>query len=207
MKIKVCGMKYPDNIAALAALPVDMMGFIFYPPSPRFPELAPDALPPLPPSICKVGVFVDSGTPDILRTVAQYGLGAVQLHGKESPERCAELRAHTTVIKAFHVAAEADFGQCAPYAGTCDYFLFDACTPLHGGAGVPFDWRILTAYRDDTPFLLSGGIGYADAAALRQLQHPQLCGLDLNSRFETAPGRKNINLLHQFIHTLQSPLP
>jgi phosphoribosylanthranilate isomerase len=207
MKIKVCGMKVPDNMAALAALPIDMIGFIFYPPSPRFLRLAPDALPPLPPSICKVGVFVDSDTPGIRRTIADYGLGAVQLHGQESPERCAELRAHATVIKAFHVAAEADFGQCAPYAGACDCFLFDAHTPLHGGAGVPFDWRILTAYCGDTPFLLSGGVGCADAAALRQLQHPQLCGVDLNSRFETAPGQKDIHLLQQFIHTLKSPLP
>lgn len=140
-------MKYPDNIAALAALPVDMLGFIFYPPSPRCLHLAPQELPPLPPAIRKVGVFVDSDTPCILRTVAQYGLDAVQLHGQESPGQCAGLRNHATVIKAFHVAAEGDFGQCAPYAGTCDYFLFEACTPLHGGAGTPFDWNILPAYR------------------------------------------------------------
>jgi phosphoribosylanthranilate isomerase len=196
-------MRYPDNIAALAALHVDMLGFIFYPPSPRFLHLAPQELPPLPSSTGKVGVFVDSDTPRILRTVAQYGLDVVQLHGQESPEQCAELRRRTTVIKAFHVAAEADFGQCAPYAGTCDYFLFEARTPLHGGAGTPFDWNILPAYRDDTPFLLSGGIGYADAAAIRQLRHPQLHGVDLNSRFETAPGRKDISLLQQFILNLK----
>lgn len=151
-------MKYPDNIAALAALPVDMLGFIFYPPSPRCLHLAPQELPPLPPAIRKVGVFVDSDTPCILRTVAQYGLDAVQLHGQESPGQCAGLRNHATVIKAFHVAAEGDFGQCAPYAGTCDYFLFEACTPLHGGAGTPFDWNILPAYRDDTPLSANSGI-------------------------------------------------
>jgi phosphoribosylanthranilate isomerase len=197
-------MKYPDNIAALATLPVDMMGFIFYPPSPRCLRLVPQELPPLPPSICRVGVFVDSDTPDVLRTVAQYGLNAVQLHGQESPEQCAALRRHTTVVKAFHVAAGADFGQCAPYAGACDCFLFEACTPLHGGGGIPFDWNILPAYRAGTPFLLSGGVGAADAPAIRQLQHPQLLGVDLNSRFETAPGRKDIDLLQQFINTVNS---
>jgi phosphoribosylanthranilate isomerase len=127
----------------------------------------------------------------------------VQLHGQEPPERCAELRSRTTVIKAFHVAAEADFVQCAPSAGACDYFLFEACTPLHGGGGTPFDWNILPAYRGDTPFLLSGGVGGADAPARRPLQPPQLHGVDLNSRFETAPGRKDINLLQQFIKTFR----
>jgi phosphoribosylanthranilate isomerase len=203
MKIKVCGMTYPDNIAALAALPVDLVGFIFYPPSPRCLRLAPHELPPLPPAIRKVGVFVDRDAADVLHTVADYGLHAMQLHGQEPPEQCAALRAHATVIKAFRVAAEADFRQCAPYAGACDYFLFDTRTPLHGGSGIAFDWRILSAYTGDTPFLLSGGVGAADAPAIRHLQHPQRYGVDLNSRFETAPGRKDINLLQRFIDELR----
>lgn len=225
MIIKVCGMRDAANIRAVDGLPVDLMGFIFWPRSSRYVSRRPDYLP----TRCKrVGVFVDAAIPDVLRHVSDYTLDYVQLHGSESPAYLRQLRAalpaaapslpaaapsladggFPAIIKAFSIATAADLRQTSAYHGLADLFLFDTKGPSAGGNGRKFDWSVLSAYAGPTPFLLSGGIGPADAEALRQL--PLLdgfpveyfYGIDLNSRFELAPGLKDIHLLQDFIKTI-----
>jgi phosphoribosylanthranilate isomerase len=200
-------MTQPDNIAALATLPVDMMGFIFHPASPRCLRLAPEEMPPLPRSIRKVGVFVDADIDTVRRTIEQYRLDGVQLHGSETKEYCRIIKGlypGVTLIKAFPVSRPHDFPQMKGYTYMCDYFLFDAKTALPGGSGQKFDWELLKTYLHLKPFFLSGGIAPDDVYRVKFLGHRRCYGADVNSCFETAPGVKNIDLLRTFITTLKS---
>ncbi|MBD2715088.1 phosphoribosylanthranilate isomerase [Microvirga sp. STR05] len=206
-QIKVCGMTQPDNLAAVATLQPDFLGFIFYPKSNRYvgEKLSRAALLALPASIRKVGVFVDAPTAQIQEQVAAFGLDLVQLHGRESPMQCAELRAvGIPVIKAFGVGETFDFAQLLPYVEQVDYFLFDTKGPQPGGNGTAFDWNVLAAYSLAVPYFLAGGLELAQAATLRNLHLPGLFALDLNSRFETAPGVKDPELLAQMFTELRA---
>lgn len=205
MKIKVCGMKHAENISDLISLPIDMMGLIFYPKSPRYvSQLDLSDFSTSHPSVKRVGVFVNADLNEILEKVDQHHLDFVQLHGNESPALCEELGKRISVIKAFSIAQEGDLKQTKEYEGSCNYFLFDTKTPQYGGSGQKFDWQILDAYQGETPFLLSGGISENDILALKRIQHPMFYGVDLNSRFEIEPGLKNINLLEKFIKEIKS---
>ncbi|MDR0815069.1 MAG: phosphoribosylanthranilate isomerase [Bacteroidales bacterium] len=205
MKLKICGMRYPENIAEIAALRPNYLGFIFYGKSPRYAgDLAPEIVQTLPSDILKVGVFVNAPEKIIAETVAKYQLDLIQLHGNESPETCLALRKIRLVIKAVSVAAANDVAHAAAiYQNAVDYFLFDTKTPLFGGSGAQFDWSALTAYTGNTPFFLSGGIGADDAEHLKTLHHPQLHAIDVNSRFETTPGRKEATELREFMRKIQ----
>lgn len=216
MQIKVCGMREPENIKALAELPVDMVGFIFYPKSPRFIgektrqwlERNGSVLE----SKKRVGVFVNAEVEEILNAVHDFGLDFVQLHGDESPEYCLLLRTISEatsmrkfrLIKAFRVDEGFDFSGPNAFGPHCALFLFDTKTEAFGGSGRQFDWGLLQAYHGLTPFLLSGGIGPDSVEALRAFRHPQFYGLDINSRFETAPGLKDIEKIRVFIHELRN---
>ena len=202
--IKICGMKFPSNILAVAALQPDFMGFIFYPKSPRYAEpLDSAALNALPESIKKVGVFVNENLENILTFIYKYKLDGVQLHGTELVGMCKELRkAGYIVIKAFPIAEAYNFKVTKAYEGVCDYFLFDTKTDTYGGSGVKFNWRMLDEYVGETPFLLSGGIAADDAEAIRKIEHKQFAGIDLNSKFEVRPGEKNVELLKRFLKEL-----
>lgn len=192
--VKVCGMRESANIEAVAELQPDFLGFIFHPSSARYAgdTLQPELLRALPDSVRKIGVFIDASTPHILATLARFGLDGVQLHGHELPAQCVELRASgVLVIKVFSVGATLDMEALQPYEGSCDYFLFDTKGPAPGGNGITFEWELLRAYNLTTPYLLAGGIGPEHAATLAALRLPGLAGVDLNSRFETAPGQKD----------------
>ncbi|MDR2129814.1 MAG: phosphoribosylanthranilate isomerase [Odoribacteraceae bacterium] len=208
MKIKVCGTRDAGNIAALCALPVDMIGFVFHAPSPRHAgTLEPGITRAIPSSIHKVGVFVNASEEEVTRQARRHDLQAAQLHGDEPPHLCRALRERgLQVIKAIPMQAGASArALAAPYAGACDFLLFDTRTPARGGSGRKFDWRLLDAYDGPVPFLLGGGIGPEDATGpLRALDHPMLHAIDLNSRFETAPGIKDIRAIRQFITTLNA---
>ncbi|MDR1683194.1 MAG: phosphoribosylanthranilate isomerase [Candidatus Symbiothrix sp.] len=201
MKIKVCGMKYPDNILELSRLSIDFMGLIFYEKSSRcVGELSPEALHVLPSSIQKAGVFVNASEAEVLEKVTKYDLQAVQLHGSESPEFCQSIKnQNITIIKAFAVSETGDWQQTAEYEHHCDYFLFDTKTPKFGGSGQKFDWKILSSYTGETPFFLSGGIGLDDIQAIKRISHQRLYAIDLNSRFEIAPGLKDPDLLRKLL--------
>lgn len=216
MFVKVCGMRDAANIRAVEALPVDAMGFIFAPRSPRFVGEKPDYLP----SRCvRVGVFVDADLDCIAERTSSFGLGAVQLHGRETPAFCHELRRvlpnGVRLLKALPIREAEDFRLTADYEDAVDVFLLEtkasqpqasAVGPLDrlaGGTGRQFDWTLLQHYAFSLPFLLSGGITPGDAARIKALRHPRLLGVDLNSRFETAPAVKNVSLLKQFLSEIQ----
>ena len=194
-------MTLPENIQAVEQLGIDRMGFILYPPSPRYLASPPSYLP----TTCKrVGVFVNETKERIKEQIERFQLTTVQLHGSESPNDCKEIKSlGVEVIKVFSIAEEKDVKQTHNYKGICDYFLFDTKSEQKGGSGRTFPWEVLNAYHGETPFLLSGGLSTAHLTALRAFSHPQLVGYDLNSCFETAPGIKDTDLLATFLQELK----
>lgn len=203
--IKICGLKYPDNIRQIVALQPDMIGLIFYPKSQRYVNNPKDiAKLYIPPSIKKIGVFVNETKETILQKVKMYQLQGVQLHGDESPALCLALKQQKLlVLKALSILSVDDIKKSALYEGFVDYFLFDTKTQGYGGSGEKFDWEIINAYRGLTPFILSGGISPEDAETILSLKHARLAGIDLNSRFETSPGVKNVVLLKEFLQKIK----
>jgi len=208
MIIKVCGMKNPENIKAVAELPINLMGLIFYPKSPRYIQgLSPESLEVLPENIRRVGVFVNEEVQVVVDCIDKFGLDYVQLHGNESPEYCLNLKEfspHVKIIKAFSIAETSDFEKTDNYENKVDYFLFDTKTPQYGGSGQKFDWSVLKDYKGNIPFFLSGGISYEDVLQIKGLEKNKMVGLDLNSKFELEPGLKNLELLHRFIKEIKS---
>ena len=206
MIIKVCGMREPQNIREVAALAINWIGFIFYERSKRFVERCPteqqvtdsEQLSPK-----KVGVFVNATIESMIEKASAYKLDYLQLHGNESPEDCHTLQKRGySLIKAFPIATKEDFEKTREYEGRVDYFLFDTRCEGYGGSGKRFDWSILTGYKGETPFLLSGGIRPENAEAIRNFRHPRLAGIDLNSGFEIEPGLKDIDKLKNFIQQI-----
>ena len=204
MKIKVCGLKYPDNIEAVAALKPDYMGFICYKLSPRFiDDLSADVLNSLSLSISKTAVFVNETQERIDSLITQYGFNAIQLHGNESPEFCRAFKNRVTVLKAFGIDDDFDFERLAAYKDSVDYFLFDTKTVAHGGSGKVFNWDVISKYDMDIPFFLSGGLDIDNLEKINEIKHPAFYGVDLNSRFETMPGMKDINRLEKAFKLLR----
>ena len=199
MIIKVCGMRDAQNIRDIESLGVDWIGMIFWPKSKRYVAEVPSYLPG---HLKKVGVFVDSTLDDILQHISDYQLDIIQLHGQESPDFAKALKPHT-IIKAFNIEKADDLLQTEKYEGIADYFLFDTKGKMVGGNGQKFDWSVLTAYQGKTPFLLSGGIGPEDAGSVKSFHHPRCIGIDLNSRFESEPGFKDINQLKTFLNNIR----
>ena len=200
LKLKVCGMN--KNTTEIASLKPDYLGFIFWEPSKRYFE---GNLPSIPHSVKKVGVFVDATILVIAEKVSIYGLLLVQLHGKETPAFCDELKKaipHIKIIKVFSIAADFDFGQLKYFEDVCDYYLFDTKGKLPGGNGYAFNWKALKKYPSTKPFFLSGGIGLEEIDAIKDfMKHPEskYCEIiDVNSKFEDEPGLKNIEKLKVF---------
>ncbi|MFI3303519.1 MAG: phosphoribosylanthranilate isomerase [Rikenellaceae bacterium] len=195
--IKVCGMRSGDNIRAVEALGVDLMGFIFFAKSPRNVVLRPDYMP----SKCrKVGVFVNEREEIIAQKIVEFDLDVVQLHGCETPEFCDSIRrSGVEVFKAISVATIEDITLTAQYEGHCDILIFDTKCEGHGGSGLQFDWSILDSYEGETPFLLSGGISVESVESIRRFNHPRHIGYDINSRFECEPALKDVTLIERFI--------
>lgn len=205
MKIKVCGMKYKENIEQVAELKPDYMGFIFYTSSKRY-VTEEFQLPALPPEIKKVGVFVDANADDIIDKINKYNLDCIQLHGSEPPYFCRQMQRITCIIKAFGIDENFDFQLLEPYKGTCNYFLFDTKTVEHGGSGQQFNWQVLEKYAGEVPFFLSGGLDLKDVKELKELEqnHAQLHAIDVNSRFEISPGLKDHDKLSQLIYEIRN---
>ncbi|MGN6397986.1 MAG: phosphoribosylanthranilate isomerase [Mucilaginibacter sp.] len=207
MKIKVCGMRDAENIKALAALAPDYMGFIFYKHSPRFAdELPMDVLSGLPATINKVAVFVNEDAGTIRKVIGKYDFDFVQLHGNESPAFCKSLKDEAIVIKAFGIDKDLDFKQLEKYKNKADLFLFDTKTSAHGGSGLTFDWNILDKYEMETPFFLSGGLSPVNIEEVKNITHPAFYGIDLNSKFETSPGLKDIRQLEKTFSTIKQSI-
>lgn len=207
-------MRDADNIRDISALGVDMIGLIFYPPSPRYVQqfssgagIIPDYAPDMGKTPLRVGVFVDDMPQNIVTRVYNYKLDYIQLHGNEPRETLENLRAtidpdikpKIKIIKAISVSSAEDIKKYKEYVGAADLFLFDTKCKTVGGSGEQFDWQVLQAYDGDVPFLLSGGIGPDDAERVKNFHHPKCIGIDLNSKFEIEPALKDVEKLKQFL--------
>lgn len=168
--------------------------------------LVSDELTAIPDRIQKIGVFVNASNEYILHEAQHFGLNGVQLHGDEVPQQCQELQeAGYQIIKVFRLGSEEfEFSQLAAYESHVDYFLFDTQTPNYGGSGHTFNWTQLEEYPLSTPFFLSGGISLNNFEEALSLGHPQLVGLDVNSRFENEPGHKNLTRLQKLVSKIRN---
>jgi phosphoribosylanthranilate isomerase len=218
VKLKVCGMKYSENISEIASLNPDYLGFIFYGKSPRNFE---GEITDIPSAIKKTGVFVDAPLEFILGKIRKYNFRAIQLHGDESASFCEEIKLELAkeektsaieIIKVFSIKEEFDFRILKEFEKSVDYFLFDTKGRNKGGNGETFDWEILKNYPSRIPFFLSGGIGTDEIESIKELysyfekqgkQH-LLYSVDVNSRFEATPGFKNVEMLRKFSRELKS---
>lgn len=207
-------MRDADNIREISALGVDMIGLIFYPPSPRYVQqfssgagIIPDYAPDMGKTPLRVGVFVDDMPQNIVTRVYNYKLDYIQLHGNEPRETLENLRTtidpdikpKIKIIKAISVSSAEDIKKYKEYVGAADLFLFDTKCKTVGGSGEQFDWQVLQAYDGDVSFLLSGGIGPDDAERVKNFHHPKCIGIDLNSKFEIEPALKDVEKLKQFL--------
>ena len=226
MKVKICGLRQTENIKSLLPLRPDYLGFIFYEKSKRYAagELDPrfakspvfsefksgNVKTPM-----KTGVFVNEELNKLKNIVEKYELNTVQLHGDEPVGYCRKLREDNLgdnfklspklkIIKVFSVSDEFNFYRTKKYEPVVDFFLFDTKGKERGGNGIAFNWKILKKYDGEKPFFLSGGIGPDDAAEIKEITHPKLYGVDVNSRFEIEPGLKNVELVKSFLDKLKN---
>jgi len=206
-EIKVCGMRQARNIEDLVALRPDYLGFIFYKPSPRYvgEQLMQETIAAIPASVKKVGVFVNAPEREMDEARIRFGLDILQLHGEESPELCFLMKqTGARIMKVFRVDDLFGFAQTRRYEDYCDYFLFDTATKAYGGSGHKFNWQLLKNYNNARPVFLSGGIGPEDVDDILQLEGLNLKGIDVNSKFETEPGLKDIERLKSFMEQVRS---
>ena len=194
-------MKDSENITEISALQPDYLGFIFWEKSKRNMTL--DAIPELPETIKKVGVFVDASIQEIAAKINQYQLDIIQLHGNESVIFCKNVKKlGIEVIKVFSMDSNFNFSVVKEYVLAVDYFLFDTKGKLPGGNGITFDWNILENYHFNVPYFLSGGIGTTEIDGLKEFLKSSAANkcyaIDVNSRFEKKPGIKNKIKLQKF---------
>ncbi len=223
MKLKVCGMKYAENIQQVAELQPDYLGFVFYEKSKRNFE---GIIPELPKEIKKTGVFVNEIPEILVSMIEEYQLDAIQLHGDESVAYIESIKEqlefsrtsfieqnkgrkkvkkpksyqNLEIIKVFGIKDEFNFDVLEPYLDVVDFFLFDTKGKERGGNGTKFDWTVLEKYPFKKPFFLSGGIGLEDVEQIQIVAKSNLpiYSLDVNSKFESEPGRKKVGDLKKF---------
>jgi phosphoribosylanthranilate isomerase len=199
LRLKVCGLKNPENYRKVMQLEPDLVGLIFYPPSPRYVESegSQSALQEKPHGKTqKTGVFVNAEPDLVIWKAKEYHLEWVQLHGHESPDQLEILQKEgLKVIKAFPVDKDFNFRSVKDYLKVSDLFLFDTKTEAYGGSGQRFPWEILENYDEEVPFLLSGGLNHQEFQQFPPIQHPLLYGLDVNSKYEIKPGLKDLEKL------------
>lgn len=224
MKIKVCGMRDPENIHAVKELDIDFLGLIFWPKSSRYVKditVRAGNIPDIPTELgmtksqerqpATVGVFVNEMPQTVVTHAYNYKLDYIQLHGEESPTYIDNLKRtlipdimpEIKVIKALSIREADDVKRWRQYKDHTDLILFDTKCDCVGGSGKQFDWSVLEGYDGDIPFLLSGGIGPEDAERVKRFSHPMCIGIDINSRFEIAPAMKDISKLRTFINEIQ----
>jgi phosphoribosylanthranilate isomerase len=206
MKIKVCGMKYGNNLKAVAKLSPEYIGFIFYRRSKRYVGTGfnEKIISGLPENIKKVGVFVDPEKDDVFRNAKKYDLDLIQLHGNESPQFCREINKKYNVIKAFGIHEGFDFTILEKYKNCCKYILFDSKTRIYGGSGKKFDWNILKNYNNEIPFFLGGGISIENINEVKKMEGMNLHAVDINSKIEVMPAFKDIDKLKIMINEIRS---
>jgi phosphoribosylanthranilate isomerase len=210
MRTKVCGVTTTQQVQQLDEIGVEFAGFNFYPKSPRyiFQSMPATEIKRIKGKINKVGVFVNAGEDEVLRTVDECGLYLVQLHGNESPRVCERIANYISVIKVFRIS-EGDHieWKIREYYDAVDMFMFDREGAGYGGTGKKFNWGLLREQNIQKPFFLSGGITPDDAENLKAFQNEQvakdLFAVDINSKFEIMPGVKDIDKVRGFVEKLK----
>lgn len=202
MKIKICGITNKVDAVNAAGLGIDMIGFVFYAKSKRFiePLMAKDIINELPPDIIKVGVFVDEDAEKVRSIAEEAGLDALQFHGSETPEFCAAFKGDFKVIKAFRLKDKEDLKKINGY--DVDYYLLDTFkADVIGGTGEVFDWKILKDFELLKPVILSGGLNASNVG--RAIQEIVPYGVDVSSGVESAPGKKDAQLMKKFVEEVR----
>lgn len=215
MKIKVCGMTSLEQLHQLSGMRIDLAGLIFYPKSPRYifnSGLTGSEIKKANLELAKVGVFVNASYDEVMKQVESFGLDMVQLHGDEAIEECEKLSGNVEVIKAFRFTDSEDISLMKEYSDAVDKFLFDTgaskneAQTIYGGTGHKFNWARLKELNMDKPFFLSGGIEPTDVEMLKNFMKERvatnLFAVDINSRFESSPGVKDMNKVKQFAKAL-----
>jgi phosphoribosylanthranilate isomerase len=210
MRIKVCGMTLPEQVTALDEMGVDFAGFIFYPKSPRFigNKISPEKMRQIKGHIAKVGVFVNMAYDELMKTVEDYRLDMVQLHGDESPHYCEKVANYVTIVKAFRLTDNDPIDWIVrPYHEGSDMYMFDTLGAGYGGTGRKFDWNVLKKASIEKLFFLSGGIEPGDEERLKEfMKEPvakKLFSVDINSKFEIGAGVKDMEKVKMFVKTLK----
>jgi phosphoribosylanthranilate isomerase len=208
--VKICGLCTPDALDVAHEAGADLVGFVFFPPSPRHVEY--EAARALGAQVrgraLKVALSVDADDADLAAEVEALAPDLLQLHGRESPERVTAVRARfrLPVMKALAIAESADLAAIRRYDGVADRLIFDARAPREatrpGGLGRSFDWRLLDSLDVGVPFMLSGGLDAGNVAeALRITAAP---GVDVSSGVERAPGDKDPDRIRAFIRAVRT---
>ncbi len=203
--VKICGLRTPESLRAAVEAGARYVGFVFFARSPRnlSPEAARALAAEVPPGVAKVALVVDADDATLDEIAARVPLDMLQLHGRESPERVAEIRARygLPVMKAIGIATEADLPAIALYESVADQLLIDAKpapgADLPGGNGLAFDWRLLAGRKWHKPWMLAGGLSPENVA--RAIALTGAAQVDVSSGVERAPGVKDAALIRAFI--------
>ena len=209
-RVKVCGMTLPEQVRALDEMGVDFAGFIFYQKSPRYmgQKISPEKMRQIKGHIAKVGVFVNMPYEELMKTVENYRLDMVQLHGDETPFFCEKVANYVTVIKAFRLTDNDPIDWITrPYYESSDMFMFDTMGAGYGGTGKKFDWNVLKDTTISKLFFLSGGIEPGDEDHIKEFAKEPVAGklfsVDMNSKFEISAGVKDIERIRKFVRNLK----
>ena len=200
MTIKVCGINDVSNYEKVRELEINMIGLNFYPKSKRY-VTDKNMIKSTRMNKSIVGVFVDEDM-DIIKSLHdQYQFEYIQCHGHESVQKCKAIQELTKIIKVFSISEVEDFQECKDFL-FADLFLFDTMTKEYGGSGLKFDWDLLDHYKEEIPFLLAGGISNIDISSIKQIDHPEFLGIDINSKYEITPGIKDINMIDTLLNNI-----
>ena len=208
--VKICGLSTPEALDVALDAGADMVGFVFFPPSPR--HVGVEAMKPLGERVAgrakKVALTVNATDDDFARIIEALQPDALQLHGKETPERVVVVRTRfgLPVIKAMPIATRQDLSPVHTYAKVTDRLLFDARAPhgatRPGGLGKTFDWHLLSGMHPSIPYMLSGGLDAGNVAEALKITHAP--GVDVSSGVERAPGVKDSDKIRAFIHAARA---
>lgn len=210
MRVKVCGMTQIEQVRQLDEMGVDFAGFIFYPKSPRYVarHLRGEKLKKEKLRLGKVGVFVNATYEELMKNVDEYGLDMVQLHGDETARFCDRVANYISVVKVFRMGENDPIDWIAkPFEDSCDMFLFDTEGAGYGGTGKKFNWDVLKNSSLNKLFFLSGGIQPDDTEKLKSFAQEtvakKLFSVDINSKFETSAGVKDLKKIKEFVEKLK----
>lgn len=198
IQTKICGIKTPEALAAACQAGARYLGFVFYPLSPRYvePDIAKELVYAVPTGVRSVGLFVDPSDVVLEHVLGRVQLDMIQLHGEETVERCAEIKAryNMPIIKAFGVCDASDLEDIEEYRDVADMYLFDN---VKGGSGTCFDWCLLEGLKFSKPWMLSGGLTVENVSDALAVLSPN--AVDVSSGVEVTRGEKDSDKIRAFL--------